>query len=338
MLKPVPRALPQLPLRLFFSANQLRLCVKRIIRTHPQEADSIEITQRTGLSVRLAFLVASLMLIANPLFAIAQTGRDLSTGQRVLANTEWHLVSFGSVGAEVPVISRSPITLKFESDGHVNGSGGCNSYRGSYRVQGDRLTFSQILSTKRACIDANANRQEAQYFSALQSANRFRLSSGELGIYYDGGRSILEFANDAATTEDSEPPGQIDDPIAALGSYYRAINEQNYQRAYRYWETPSQTIEQFIRGFAETASVQLFVDPSPQIEGAAGSSFAKVPTVLISRQKSGQERLFAGCYVMRKSNLRAEGGQNRQGWRIYRANLAPIAGRFSSLLTQRCRE
>ena len=266
---------------------------------------------------------------------IGQTGRDLSTKQEAVAGTEWRLISLGRIGAATGVVGEAPVTLKFESDGRVNGSGGCNSFRGSYLVQGDRITFSQVLSTKRACIAADANRQESQYFSALQTANRFRMASRQLAIYYEGGRSMLDFSSETPTTEEPESTDEGDNPLAALRNYYAAINARNYRRAYRLWESPSQTLDQFIRGFAELDNVRVLVEPSPQIEGAAGSSYANVTTLVVSRQVSGAERLFAGCYVMRKPNLGDE-RSSRRGWRIYRANVVPVSGRISSALGRQC--
>jgi heat shock protein HslJ len=278
-------------------------------------------------------------LLVNCGFVFGQTSRDLSTGQQALAGTDWRLVSMGRVGAEVPVVSGTSVTLKFGNDARVNGSTGCNTFGGGFQVQGDRLTFSQIFSTRRACLDSNANRQESEYLQALGSANRFRLSSQSLTIYYDRGRSILEFAK--PNTDASEGPlNDVDDPVSALIAYYRAIDAKDYRRAYRYWESPTQSLEQFIRGFQDTASVRLLVDPSPQVEGAAGSSYANISMIVISKRTTGSARVFAGCYAMRKSNLRPEDGQTRQGWRIYRADIQAVTptARASSLFLQMCQE
>ncbi len=41
--------------------------------------------------------------------------------------------------------------------------------------------------------------------------------------------------------------------------------------------------------------VQLIVQPPTRIEGAAGSLYAEVPTVVVARHRDGAERYFAGC-------------------------------------------
>src|SRR6185503_16372951 len=125
----------------------------------------------------------------------------------------------------------------------------------------------------------------------------------------DRGRNVLEFADANASSGSND--GSLndgDDPVSALIAYYRAIDARNYRRAFRYWESPTQSLDQFIRGFSDTGNVRLLVDPSPRIEGAAGSSYANVSTLIITTRTTGPERMFAGCYVMRKSNLGPEDG------------------------------
>jgi hypothetical protein len=161
------------------------------------------------------------------------------------------------------------------------------------------------------------------------------VSPKQLIIYFDKGQSILNFANEAAEDVSQDQPS--DDPVSVLNDYYQAINARDYRRAYSLWETPSQTFQQFIRGFAGTNRVRLLVDPAPQIEGAAGSSFASIGSLVISTLSNGRERVFAGCYLMRKSNVRDEEEPKKKGWRIYRASLAPASASLLTTLDQRCR-
>ncbi len=284
--------------------------------------------KRIGLSI--------LLLLSSVSVLLAQEKKDLNTGQQVLAGTDWKLVSMGRVGADTSVTG-NPITLKFGNDGRISGSGGCNSFGGPFSVEGDRIKFGQVFSTRRACIDEKGNKQESAYLAALQSASRFRMTDHQLSIYYDGGRSLLEFRNEKPEGANDSP--SQDDPIESLNSYYAAINEKNYERAYQYWEANSQTLEQFRRGFSDTAIVRLLVDPAPQIEGAAGSSYANISTILVSRRSNGIERIFAGCYVMRKSNLSREDNPSQRGWRIYRASIQAMPPNSKAAFSsQLCRD
>jgi hypothetical protein len=77
----------------------------------------------------------------------------------------------------------------------------------------------------------------------------------------------------------------------------------------------------------------LLVDPVTKVEGAAGSVYADIPTIVVATTRGGSERLFAGCYVMRRSNV-----QDR-GWQIYRGDISPVpsSSRLSRILSQGCR-
>jgi hypothetical protein len=201
-------------------------------------------------------------------------------------------------------------------------------------VRGDNISFSRLVSTRRACLDQNANQQEQRFLSTLEAANRFRLSSNRLTILSDRGRNILNFVNNSAFDGAGEGPrDDRSNPLTTLASYYNAINARDYRRAYRFWDSPPQSFEQFARGFADTDRVRLLVEPSTRIEGAAGSVYAEIPTVIVATTRSGNERVFAGCYVMRRSNV-----QDR-GWQIYRADVSqvPSSTRLSRILSQSCR-
>ena len=269
----------------------------------------------------------------------AQTPASSSSAESKLANTQWRLASFGAKGAESPVIEGTTITLKFGADGRAGGSGGCNSYGGNYRERGDNLSFSQIISTKRACLEQRANEQEQRYFAALESASKFKLSYNRLTIFHGDGRSALDFVNDLSSKSAEQRYENLNSPVALLASFYNAVNAKEYERAYRYWETPPGSLEDFARGYAETASVQLIVEPPTRISGAAGSLYSEVSTVIVAFNRDGSERIFVGCYVTRKSNLRPSDVPKEEVWRIYRASMFPVASgsAIPKLLAQACR-
>lgn len=282
----------------------------------------------------MRYVLAILALLGFAALAQSQTSRDLSTDQRVLTGTEWRLVSFGAGSSETSLVAGTTVTLRFGEDRRASGSTGCNSFGGTYQIRGDNITFGRLISTKRACLDQNANQQEQRFLSALEAANRFRLSSNRLTILSDRGRNALNFVNNP----DSEPGGggpgdERSDPLATLASYYEAINARDYRRAYSYWDSPTTSFERFASGFADTDRVRLLVEPSARVEGAAGSAYANISTIVVATTRAGMDRVFAGCYVMRRSNV-----QDR-GWKIYRADVSqvPSSTRVSRMLSQACR-
>ena len=108
-----------------------------------------------------------------------------------LANTRWRLVAFGAPNGHEPVLEGSSVTLLLGGDARATGSGGCNSYGGNYDVQGDRITFTDLIATMRACADTSYTRQEKRYFEALGSATSYERAGESLRIVY--GQGVLEF-------------------------------------------------------------------------------------------------------------------------------------------------
>lgn len=118
-----------------------------------------------------------------------------SPGTDNLANSSWTLQTLGPSGASTPVIGETPLTLNFESEGLVSGNGGCNSFAGSYEVQGSQLVFTDIVSTLVACADESLTAQEQQYVGALQTAGEFELTGDQLTINYDNNQGVLNFTS-----------------------------------------------------------------------------------------------------------------------------------------------
>jgi heat shock protein HslJ len=109
-----------------------------------------------------------------------------------LENTQWTLASFGSAGAEQPLVEGSEITLML-GGGQAGGSGGCNSYGGTYQVDGNSIRFDEIIRTERACADQRVTEQEQRYFQALETASEYQVEGDRLRITYNGGEGLLIF-------------------------------------------------------------------------------------------------------------------------------------------------
>jgi heat shock protein HslJ len=106
---------------------------------------------------------------------------------RTLHDSQWQLASFGQTPDIVP---ESVIMLEFGDENRFAGIGGCNNYGGSYETQGDRITFSEIFSTRRSCADAAIMQQELAYFTALESATGYQLAGDQLIIEYGDGQQL----------------------------------------------------------------------------------------------------------------------------------------------------
>lgn len=122
-------------------------------------------------------------------FRLAPSG---VSSENSLENTHWSLVSFGAPDSEQPPIEGSMITLMM-ANGQAGGYGGCNSYGGTYQVDGDTISFDEITSTLRACADENVTQQEQRYFQALESAARFERMDNFLVLSGEDGNELLTF-------------------------------------------------------------------------------------------------------------------------------------------------
>lgn len=141
-----------------------------------------------------------------------------------------------------------------------------------------------------------------------------------------------------ATNKARPDHADLSSPESVLAAFYSAINEKDYASAFGYWETPPTDLQNFSRGYADTMSVRLLVGLPVYTEGAAGSSYADVSAIIVSRLRSGRQRIFVGCYTMRKSNLSIADNPDAKGWRIYKASvsLASDNASLSSLLDRMC--
>ncbi len=106
--------------------------------------------------------------------------------------TRWVLESYGDPDSPQAVLEDTEVTAWF-SHGEVNGSAGCNSYSGSYEIDGQNITIDSISSTEMYCLDPEGVMdQEEQYLSALGQAERFQIEDGKLEIFYSGDQ-VLSF-------------------------------------------------------------------------------------------------------------------------------------------------
>lgn len=93
------------------------------------------------------------------------------------AEKGWTLSHLG----DAAVVADAGITIVFNDNGQVSGSGGVNRYGGKYESKADgQVTIGNIFSTKMAALDDDVMKQEDQFFQLLGKAKRALLSEGNL--------------------------------------------------------------------------------------------------------------------------------------------------------------
>ena len=166
---------------------------------------------------------------------------------------------------------------------------------------------------------------------------------GTYTLQFSAGAWRIASASIRALPAGTPAPAYVQDPLVLLGTYFESINRREYARAYTCWRDPGQALRQsysrFRQGFATTKRVDIQMG-EPQLEGAAGSSYAEVPVLIVATQTNGTTRAYCGSYVLRRANVTPF---DQFGWRIERADIASIAlvklnsPEAERLLRRRCR-
>jgi len=97
----------------------------------------------------------------------------------------------GPEGDAVPVPEAVAASATF-SAGTVSGNAGCNDYTGGYTVDGDKLTFGAIATTKKACGPI-PTAVETAYLAAIAKVATFTATSDSLDLKTSEGKVGLHY-------------------------------------------------------------------------------------------------------------------------------------------------
>ena len=116
-------------------------------------------------------------------------GARLSTAE--LENAYWKLVRLG----DQPVIvspGRQEPHLRLDAEGRkAQGFAGCNRLLGVYELEGQKLRFAHLATTRMACPDGME--PEQAFLSALESTARWNILGEYLELYDSGGTLLARF-------------------------------------------------------------------------------------------------------------------------------------------------
>ena len=97
----------------------------------------------------------------------------------------WKLTAYGPAESPTPAVADVEASLTFNEDGTVTGNSGCNGFGGNYTVEGDQITFSEIISTLMACDDPRMAQEEAVH-QMLTDAASFKIEGSTLTLTNNG--------------------------------------------------------------------------------------------------------------------------------------------------------
>jgi lactoylglutathione lyase len=136
-------------------------------------------------------------------------------------------------GIEWSLAGGSGQTLLLDG-GRAAGSGGCNRFTGSYELEGERLSFKPLASTRMAC-DQTVVQAEDEYFLALGRTASLAHADGALVLCDESGAELLRF-----TPPRAQPPQEsamelihtcyrITDPDRSV-AFYEALGFEERRR------------------------------------------------------------------------------------------------------------
>jgi putative lipoprotein len=114
----------------------------------------------------------------------------------------WTLTAYGPQGATTPVAPNSQATITFNEDGTLTGNSGCNGFGGSYKVDGDQITFSGLVSTLMACEEPLMT-QEGSVFKVLDGTASYKIDGDALTLTNNG--NVLVFTSGTVESYPSYP-------------------------------------------------------------------------------------------------------------------------------------
>ena len=119
-----------------------------------------------------ALTVVSACANAGPPSAAPSTSSspDASAAVGIVGPT-WIVTTIG--GSDTVADARP--TMAFGADGQVQGSGGCNSYGGPYKLDGPAIDVGDLASTMMMCQDQSIGAQETAFFGALGGAQTWQI-------------------------------------------------------------------------------------------------------------------------------------------------------------------
>ena len=126
-----------------------------------------------------------------------QPAETASVAGAPLEGTRWRLAELGGQPARVAGNTGAPDLRLDPAERRAGGNTGCNGYSGAYELSGGSLRFETLVSTRRACIEDEMNRQEAAFLRALEETRSWAITGDTLVLSGASG-PVARFTAEAA--------------------------------------------------------------------------------------------------------------------------------------------
>jgi heat shock protein HslJ/uncharacterized membrane protein len=116
-------------------------------------------------------------------------GGGAAAGASALQGNAWRLQTLPGKSGKDLAAAGQPLTMRFEA-GRVSGFSGCNRLVGSYTVENDTVTLSQLAGTMMACPEP-AMAIEGAFRAALAGPLRYSVAGGRLTLKPASGEPLV---------------------------------------------------------------------------------------------------------------------------------------------------
>jgi heat shock protein HslJ len=108
-----------------------------------------------------------------------------------LENTYWKLTRLDDQPVQVAAGQREPHMILQSESRRIGGFGGCNRLIGGYELEGERLAFGQLATTRMACPQGMET--EDAFLVALEKVKTWRILGQYLEVYDAAGNLLVRF-------------------------------------------------------------------------------------------------------------------------------------------------
>lgn len=145
-----------------------------------------------------AFAKPLIASVSGQALTLSRDGLELKLGDRatlspdaLLEGTNWQLngIQTGETVASLAAGAHVP-TMTIAGDGSMVLDTGCNTGRGTISVDGAKITFGPVITTRKACPDKAGRQTEAAVLAVLTGTADWMISESTLTIT-NGGRALI---------------------------------------------------------------------------------------------------------------------------------------------------
>lgn len=105
----------------------------------------------------------------------------------------WQLLAYNNGrGGVQSILADTQPTATFTSDGRVSGSGGCNTFDGSYELEGASIKMGPFATTRMSCPQPIMDQEQA-YLTALENSVQLEFVDGRLQLRDANGATQADF-------------------------------------------------------------------------------------------------------------------------------------------------